>query len=1281
MPNGILISKPSNLMAGIKGFAWNCGGLRRTTASTLFKVMFFEKNFKNNFDFFFFLETHHKNEDDIPNELARFKDSHHIHHSEIKGTETHAGIITLTSKKYSVTEVQHIMQGRILSLKITDQNTKIVYKIIAVYLQTNNNLNKEIMKDIVGKLRINNQHNEFVVILGDFNFIDHPKDKKNGLSHKDQQLNEIWTPFVEEMDLVDPFREQNPNRKVWSFIGTGVAGNSRIDRIYVNTVNMREITNIKYIQTPFHGHKILSYVINNNIQWGKGYYKLNTSLFEEEEYDKIVDETIREVNLLTSRTSREKWEIFMMAMKTKSIRYSTTRNYAKRKLKDELIRQMSAIEEKKDEENFAEHYAYLKGRLKEIEDKEIDGYIKRLKFLAPYEKAETDISFYSKLEGRKRASDRISQLAEKKDAEIFTDQENIMRISTDFYKNLYSSGKVHQKIQEKLLRNVKTKLSKEAKDNLDKPITAKEVEDAIHKLPLGKSPGLDGFPVEFYRAYWPNIKDLFMAYLEEVRRHGISNSRNVSVIKLLYKKKGEIFLLQNYRPISLLNVDVKIITKVLADRLNFVLPSIIHATQTAIYGRKIDQNIHLIRDLIELANTNDDTAAFIFLDQEKAFDRVNHDFMFKTMKTFGFGDTFINWVKNIYSNATSVLSINGFFSNKISFDRGVRQGCPLSALLYVLVIEILAIQLRNNPNIVGFQIEGEKIVSVHYMDDTTIIIKQNRCFKEVIKELELYEMATEAKVNYAKTKGLWTGSWKGRRVSPMNNIQWSSTDVENLGIYFGNENPGFKTFQKIVTKFKKRLAYWKQFTLSKIGKARVTEMFLASKLVYAMKFYPIPVKFQQEIQNSIFKYVNFPNKVITIGQKEMWKIKTNGGCKLVNIQVKSETSKAKWLMEIATNPNFKINLSTFTSILGVHKGNTSGRDIIFAQGSFITRVMKVKSQFYREALNSLAIFHRRKGIPTAKDWDNENLFYNPSILGRSGKTLKETEYFRANGIFKLGQILREAAKEARGLPYDKIQANLAKKLTLDMGFPGSDIIKDDTVLMGNTMHAKMASITQKELYEEAILIKTPTKRDNYQNKWTQEISSVMILWDEVWASVHNRLLSNKTKTAIWEQLHLNFYTQYSYNKWHKTINSCTLCGKDPTDIYHIILHCDFTNTIFTQIEPALLKLFPNTITREEKAFGIVNIKNKPAIMVRNWLTYKIREVILDFERKAYHNPKVASVTLFKAKFNQEIASEVKKLLYRFKHENRMKKFDEIVCFGHILCEKVGEEYRLKCVFD
>ena len=330
--------------------------------------------------------------------------------------------------------------------------------------------------------------------------------------------------------------------------------------------------------------------------------------------------------------------------------------------------------------------------------KEIDGYIKRVRFLAPYEKSEPDIAFFSKLEGQKRANDRINQLAETKDGEIFTDTENIMRISTKFYKDLYSTDKVNEKVQDKLLRNVKTKLSKEARTDLDKPITAEEVFKAINKLQSGKSPGLDGFPIEFYKEYWHLIQNLFMTYVNEVLETGISNSRNVSVIKLIYKKTGEIFLLTNFRPISLINTDVKIITKVLTERLLYKLPSIIHSTQTAVYGRKIDQNIHLVRDLIDLANRNDETAAFIFLDQEKAFDRVNHNFLFQTMEAFGIGQKFIKWVSTIYKNASSVLCVNGHFSEKIPLKRGVRQGCPLSALLYVLVIEVLAIQLRSNPN-------------------------------------------------------------------------------------------------------------------------------------------------------------------------------------------------------------------------------------------------------------------------------------------------------------------------------------------------------------------------------------------------------------------------------------------------------------------------------------------------------------------------------------------------------------------------------------------------------
>ena len=336
------------------------------------------------------------------------------------------------------------------------------------------------MQNIVQKLRLaDDSDTSNYMIFGDFNFIDHDRDKRHGLSPKDTNLNKIWTPFIEEMDMVDPFREQNPRRKIWSFIGTGMAGNSRIDRIYVNSINMNDITDIRYINTPFHGHRILSFNIKKDIEWGKGYYKLNTSLFEDEEYDNLVDQTIADVEALNNRPAIQKWEVFMMTMKARSIEYSTKKNKAKKRLKNEIIKQIFEIEKGKREEPLAEHYSYLKGRQKEIEDKEIEGYIRRTKFCAPYEKQECDIAFYSKIEGQKRSSDRINQLAESKDGEIFTDKENIMRISTNFYKKLYTSEKTDSKAQEKLLGNIKAKLTAEARENLDKDIAEKEAKNAI----------------------------------------------------------------------------------------------------------------------------------------------------------------------------------------------------------------------------------------------------------------------------------------------------------------------------------------------------------------------------------------------------------------------------------------------------------------------------------------------------------------------------------------------------------------------------------------------------------------------------------------------------------------------------------------------------------------------------------------------------------------------------------------------------------------------------------
>ena len=180
------------MMGSLRGFTWNCGGLRRSAAATLSKVMYFEKTFKNSFDFFFFLETHHKDKNEIPNELMRYEDTHHIIHSEREAEDTYAGIIGLIRKDYKVDDQQKLIKGRLIHLSITDLSKNTKHRISVVYLPTNKNLNVNIITNIVHNLRIPNEDEENnYMIMGDFNFIDHEKDKKNGLSAKDKQNNKI----------------------------------------------------------------------------------------------------------------------------------------------------------------------------------------------------------------------------------------------------------------------------------------------------------------------------------------------------------------------------------------------------------------------------------------------------------------------------------------------------------------------------------------------------------------------------------------------------------------------------------------------------------------------------------------------------------------------------------------------------------------------------------------------------------------------------------------------------------------------------------------------------------------------------------------------------------------------------------------------------------------------------------------------------------------------------------------------------------------------------------
>ena len=311
----------------------------------------------------------------------------------------------------------------------------------------------------------------------------------------------------------------------------------------------------------------------------------------------------------------------------------------------------------------------------------------------------------------------------------------------------------------------------------------------------------------------------------------------------------------------------------------------------------------------------------------------------------------------------------------------------------------------------------------------------------------------------------------------------------------------------------------------------------------------------------------------------------------------------------------------------------------------------------------------RKGIQDIEKWDKEHIFYNPLFLTEDGKTLSITKYCEKNNIYIFEQLLDEKVKESMKQPFDKVLTNMLKKILINTSVP-----KDDILFINNGKEIQLSQATQKNLYEASL---ATNYRDHHsQAKWVTEINN-SINWGKVWTAVHNILSTNQTKSTIWQHIHLNFYTQYSYNKWHKTKQKCPLCKKIPDNIFHIILYCDFTNTLWRDIEPVLMELHPTSVSLEEKAFGITQEKVTTGILLRNWITYLLRDCISQEERAAYYTLQ-PSIEKVKVKLNVALDFEIYQKILRYRNNNNLDFFDKIITHAGVLCIKqCNEEYQVK----
>lgn len=266
----------------------------------------------------------------------------------------------------------------------------------------------------------------------------------------------------------------------------------------------------------------------------------------------------------------------------------------------------------------------------------------------------------------------------------------------------------------------------------------------------------------------------------------LSITQRQGIITCISKGDKPKHFLQNWRPISLLNIVYKITSGTIANRLKTVLDKLINKDQTGfLSGRYIGENTRLMYDVMHYTEENDIPGMLLTIDFEKAFDSVSWKFINKVLQFFGFGNSIINWITILYKNISSAVNQGGKFVRLLTNNERLSSRRPNFTVYFILCAEILAIRLRNNSKIKSINVDNCPILVSQYADDTCLILDGSEMsLKESIIELKGFARISGLKINTGKTQVIWIGSkrYSEDTILPELNLHWGKEQFTILGI-------------------------------------------------------------------------------------------------------------------------------------------------------------------------------------------------------------------------------------------------------------------------------------------------------------------------------------------------------------------------------------------------------------------------------------------------------------------------------------------------------------------
>lgn len=818
------------------------------------------------------------------------------------------------------------------------------------------------------------------------------------------------------------------------------------------------------------------------------------------------------------------------------------------------------------------------------------------------EEGEKPTRYFCNLESRNYVNKIIPKVV-KEDGSTITKQEDILNEVRNFYKQLYGSfnDNAEQDLEiQNLLNSISTnpKLNEGDKVRLEGELSEEEILAVLKKMKNNKSPGSDGFTVEFFKNFYNDLKCFIRNAINEGYREGkLSITQRQGIITCLPKGDKPKQFLKNWRPITLLNVIYKLASGSIAERIKQVLDKLISKEQTGFMsGRYIGENTRLIYDILHTTEKLDIPGLLLIIDFEKAFDSISWKFIGKVLSFLNFGESIKQWIKVFYNDISASVVQCGFLSESFIVQRGCRQGDPLSPYIFLLCAEILTRLFKSNKDIKGIKIEDTEYTLSQFADDTTVLLDgSEKSLNETLITLNKFAAASGLKVNASKTRAVWIGSQKysGETFNHRLKLDWTQNDFDILGIKFScNLDTLLEiNYNEKIKEIKKEIKQWSRRILTPLGRITILKTLLIAKLNHLFIALPNPSNDTIIRLNRMFFNFIWQSPTDRIKREVLCQDYFNGGLKMVELNSYINALKIGWIRRlITTNSKYKILFETnYTHIKELmNRGvtyieeikrrctNKFWWDVLEAWKKFITHLVpKSASDIMGTCIwnnknikiNNTTVFYRR--------WYDKNIHFIRDLIDENGQLLTY-EKFQTKYDIRINFLQFIGIRTSIETYLRRIQIPVATETLFNCHWP---------------FNVKLIMKSPKGSKDIYTVLNSKITVPTSQPKWDQAFENTHLNWKQIYSIPAKCCQNTKMHWFQYRIIHRIIATNDLLMKMNiRQGNLCTFCNLEQEKIEHLFWHCNVVNEFWDIINQWIFEKTNHMINidKHRAIFGIPN---------------------------------------------------------------------------------------------